>query len=117
MLKGDFMRKNIIFNKYYRNLRTNVFDTLEFNEFMEVYSKFKKLNFQYKLLKICNKLESYNLPVIQIPLLKFFTKLLDFMRWKFYDFLMSLINGKLFNLYGVTCYCGRQRWGKNYWNC
>ena len=29
MLKGAIMNKNIVFNKYYRNLRTNVFDRLE----------------------------------------------------------------------------------------
>ena len=62
------MSKNIIFNKYYRNLRTNIFDRLEFNEFMEVYAKFKRLNFQYKLLKICNKLESYDIASIILNL-------------------------------------------------
>lgn len=106
------MRKNVVFNKYYRNLRTNIFDRLEFNEFMEVYAKFKRLNFQYKLLKICNKLESYDIPVIEIPVLRFFSKLLDFMRWKFYDFLMLLINGRKFDLYGLTIFCGRQGGGK-----
>jgi len=106
------MSKNIIFNKYYRNLRTNIFDRLEFNEFMEVYAKFKRLNFQYKLLKICNKLESYDIPVIEIPVLRFFSKLLDFMRWKFYDFLMLVINGRKFDLYGLTIFCGRQGGGK-----
>lgn len=106
------MNKNIIFNKYYRNLRNNIFDRLEFNEFMEVYAKFKRLNFQYKLLKICNKLESYDIPVIEIPVLRFLSKLLDFMRWKFYDFLMLLINGRKFDLYGLTIFCGRQGGGK-----
>ena len=106
------MNKNIVFNKYYRHLRENIFDRLDFNEFMEVYSKFKKLNFQYKLLKICNKLESYDIPVIEIPVLRFFSKLLDFMRWKFYDFLMLLINGRKFDLYGLTIFCGRQGGGK-----
>ena len=106
------MNKNIIFNKYYRNLRNNIFDKLEFNEFMEVYAKFKRLNFQYNLLKICNKLESYDIPVIEIPVLRFFSKLLDFMRWKFYDFLMLLINGRKFDLYGLTIFCGRQGGGK-----
>lgn len=106
------MNKNIIFNKYYRNLRNNIFDRLEFNEFMEVYSKFKRLNFQYKLLKICNNLESYDIPVIEIPILRFLSKLLDFMRWKFYDFLMLLINGRKFDLYGLTIFCGRQGGGK-----
>ena len=106
------MSKNIIFNKYYRNLRNNIFDRLEFNEFMEVYAKFKRLNFQYKLLKICNKLEIYDIPVIEIPVLRFLSKLLDFIRWKFYDFLMLLINGRKFDLYGLTIFCGRQGGGK-----
>ena len=106
------MSKNIIFNKYYRDLRNDIFDRLEFNEFMEVYAKFKRLNFQYKLLKICNKLESYYIPVIEFPVLRFLSKLLDFVRWKFYDFLMLLINGRKFDLYGLTIFCGRQGGGK-----
>jgi len=105
------MSKNIVFNKYYRNLRNNVFDKLEFSEFMEVHSKFKKLNFQYKLLQICKKLESYTIPVIEIPILRFLSKFLDFLRWKFYDVLMLIINGRKFDLYGLTIFCGRQRWG------
>ena len=104
------MRKNIVFNKYYRHLRNNVFDTLEFNDFIEVYTKFKRLNFQYKLLKICNKIELYKIPVIEIPILRLCSKLLDFMRWKIYDFLMLIINGRKFDLYGLTIFCGRQRW-------
>jgi len=106
------MNKNIVFNKYYRNLRTNVFDRLEFNEFMEVYAKFKRLNFQYKLLQICKKIELYNIPVIEIPIFRFLSKFIDFMRWKIYDFLMLLINGRKFNLYGLTIFCGRQGGGK-----
>lgn len=106
------MNKNIVFNKYYRNLRTNVFDRLEFNEFMEVYAKFKRLNFQYKLLQICKKIESYDIPVIEIPVFRFFSKLLDFFRWKLYDLLMVIINGRKFNLYGLTIFCGRQGGGK-----
>lgn len=111
------MKKNIILNKYYRNLRTNVFNDLDLNEFAEVYIKFKKLKFQYRLLRICEKLENVNIPVIEIPLFRFLSKFLDFIRWKIYDFIMLIINGRTFNLYGVTCYCGRQRWWKNNWNC
>lgn len=103
------MKKNIIYNKYYKHLRSNIFQNLEIAEFMEVWSKFVRLKFQYKLLCICNFLEKINIPVIQIPLLRFCSKLFDFTRWKIYDFIMLLINGKMFNLYGVTCYCGRQR--------
>lgn len=116
MLKGAIMNKNIIFNKYYRHLRTNVFDRLELNEFIEVYTKFKRLNYQYKLLQICKKLELYKIPIIEIPILRFLSKLLDFLRWKIYDFLMLLINGRKFNLYGLTIFCGRQRWWQNYIN-
>lgn len=106
------MNKNIVFNKYYRNLRTNVFDRLEFSEFMEVYAKFKRLNFQYKLLQICKRIELYKIPVIEIPVVRFFSKLLDFFRWKLYDLLMLIINGRKFNLYGLTIFCGRQGGGK-----
>lgn len=106
------MSKNIVFNKYYRNLRTNVFDRLEFNDFMEVYAKFKRLNFQYKLLQICKELELYKIPVIEFPVLRFLSKFLDFLRWKLYDLLMLIINGRKFNLYGLTIFCGRQGGGK-----
>ena len=106
------MNKNIVFNKYYRNLRTNVFDRLEFSEFLEVYAKFKRLNFQYKLLQICKRIELYKIPVIEIPIIRFFSKLLDFLRWKLYDLLMLIINGRKFNLYGLTIFCGRQGGGK-----
>lgn len=104
--------KNIVLNKYYRNLRDNVFDRLEFNEFMEVYSKFKRLNFQYKLLLICKKIEKYSIPVIEFPIFRFLSKLLDFFRWNLYDFFMFLINGRKFDLYGLTIFCGRQGGGK-----
>lgn len=117
MLKGAIMKKNIILNKYYRKLRTNVFNDLDLNEFTEVYIKFKKLKFQYRLLRICEKLESCNITVIEIPLLRLLSKFIDFMRWKIYDFIMLIINGRVFNLYGVTCYCGRQRWWENNRNC
>lgn len=104
--------KNVVLNKYYRNLRENVFDKLEVQEFIEVYTKFKKLNIQYKLLNVAIFLESLNIIQIEIPIFKFLTMLIDFIRWKIYDLLMFLINGRVFNLYGVTCYCGRQGSGK-----
>lgn len=34
------------------------------------------------------------------------------MRWELYDLLMFLINGRQFNLFGVTIFCGRQGSGK-----
>lgn len=33
--------KNVVLNKYYRNLRKNVFYDLPIEEFTEVFSKFK----------------------------------------------------------------------------
>lgn len=105
-------KRDITLNKYYKNLRKNVFEDLEIEEFMEVFIKFKKLNIQYKILKMCCFIERINIPIIQIPILKFLTMLIDFIRWKVYDLLISIINGRTFNLYGVTCYCGRQGSGK-----
>ena len=75
--------------------------------------EYKKLSFQYKLLKIATLLENLKIPLIEIPILKFITMFIDFIRWKIYDLLIAIIKGKTFNLYGVTCYCGRQRLWKN----
>lgn len=99
------MKKNVVLNKYYRNLRNNVFQDIDIGEFMEIWLKFKRLKIQYTLLKIAEKIERLDIRVIEIPIFRFFSKLLDFMRWKIYDLLMLCINGKTFNLYGVTCYC------------
>ena len=106
------MSKNIVFNKYYKRLRNNVFNDIDINEFMEIWTKFKRLKFQYRLLKIAEKLESINIGVIEIPILRFFCKLIDFIRWKLYDLLMLIINGRKFELYVLTVFCGRQGGGK-----
>lgn len=106
------MKKNVIYNKYYKNLRNNVFQDLDIPEFMEIYSKFTKLKLQYRFLCICNSLEKLHIPLLEFPIFRFLSKFLDFLRWKIYDIFMSLINGRKFNLYGVTCYCGRQGGGK-----
>lgn len=106
------MKKNIVFNKYYRELQENVFDKLEMKEFIEVYTKFKKLSIQYRILCVANKLEKFNFPVIEVPILRFLSMLVDFIRWKIYDLLIFIINGRTFNLYGVSCFCGRQGSGK-----
>lgn len=106
------MNKNIVFNKYYRNLRQNIFSDLEIAEFMKVWSNFKRLQFQYRLLLVCNKLEKMKIPIIEVPIFRFFSKFLDFMRWKLYDLFILFINGKKFNLFGVTIFCGRQGGGK-----
>ena len=42
------MSKNIVFNKYYKKLRNNVFNDIDINEFMEIWTKFKRLKFQMK---------------------------------------------------------------------
>ena len=112
MLKGAIMKNNVVFNKYYRNLRNNVFSDIDINEFMEIWLKFKRLKMQYRLLKIAEKLESFNIGIIEIPILRFICKFRDFIRWKIYDLLMLIINGRKFELYGLTVFCGRQGGGK-----
>lgn len=101
-----------IFNKYYRNLRS-YFSDIEMKEFMEIWNKFTRLHMQYEFLKIANFFERLNIKIIDLPILKFMIMFIDFLRWKIYDFLLALINGRKFNLYGVTCYCGRQRFWKD----
>ena len=106
------MNKNIILNKYYKNLKNNIFNNLEMSEFIEVYTKFNRLKIQYKFLQIANFLENINIPKIDIPFIQFISKLINFIRWKLYDLFMLLINGRQFNLFGVTIFCGRQGSGK-----
>lgn len=102
--------RNIIYKKEYKNLRSNVFQDLGIADFMEVWTKYVRLKIQYRLLCIANYIERINISIIEIPLLRLLSKIFNFIRWKIYDFLIFLINGRTFNLYGVTCYCGRQRW-------
>lgn len=104
--------RNITLNKYYRNLRKNVFSDLSIEEFTEVFCKFKKLKFDYKLLQICKKIEKIKIPRIEIPILRFFSMLIDLIRWLVYDLLWTIINGKVFKPYGLTCFVGRQGGGK-----
>lgn len=68
------MKKNIVLNKYYRDLRENVFNNLEIQEFLEVYMRFKRLNIQYKLLKIANTLEIIKIPTLDVPIVRIFYK-------------------------------------------
>lgn len=63
-------------------------------------------------MKLAEVLEKITIPTIDVPIFSFFIKLIDFIRWKIYDFLMLLINGRQFNLFGVTIFCGRQGSGK-----
>lgn len=97
--------------KEYEKIRNNFSELNEF-EFSYVLENYKRLKFQYRCLQICNKLEKINIHKSEVFLLKFFFKLVDFIRWKFYDLFYLLIIGKKFNLYGVTCFCGRQGDGK-----
>lgn len=64
------MKKNIVFNKYYRNLRQNVFPKLEMSEFLEVYTKYKRLRIQYQLLKVAQFLENLTIPYVDLPLVR-----------------------------------------------
>ncbi len=106
------MKKDITLNKYYRKLRKNVFQDIPLEEFTEIFNKFKKLKFDYKLLQICKKIEKIKIPRIEIPILRFFSMLLDLFRWLIYDLLWTIINGKVFKPYGLTCFVGRQGGGK-----
>lgn len=104
--------KNITLNKYYRHLRNDVFQNLSIEEFSEVFEKFKKLKFDYKLLQICNKIEKIRIPRIEMPILRFLSMFIDFTRWLVYDLLWTIINGRIFKPYGLTCFVGRQGGGK-----
>lgn len=104
--------KNITLNKYYKHLRKDIFSNLSIEEFTEVFDKFKKLKFDYKLLQICNKIEKINIPRIEIPIIRFISMFIDFLRWLVYDLLWTIINGKIFKPYGLTCFVGRQGGGK-----
>lgn len=104
--------KNITLNKYYRHLRNDVFQNLSIEEFSEVFEKFKKLKFDYNLLQICNKIEKIHIPRIEMPILRFLSMFIDFTRWLVYDLLWTIINGRIFKPYGLTCFVGRQGGGK-----
>ena len=106
-------KKDISLNKYYRNLRKNVFSDLPLEEFVEIFEKFKKLKFDYRLLQICNKIEKIKISRIEIPILRFFSMLIDLLRWLVYDLLWTIINGKVFKPYGLTCFVRSSRWWKN----
>lgn len=105
-------KKDITMNKYYKHLRKDVFSDLSIEEFIDTFEKFKKLKFDYKLLQICKKIEKIKIPRIEIPILRFFSMLIDLIRWLIYDLLFAIINGKVFKPYGLTCFVGRQGGGK-----
>lgn len=100
-----------IYNKYYRKLRQENID-MEIKDFMALWTNFRRLNIQYRILCVANFIENLNIPLIEIPILRFLTMAIDFIRWELYDLLLSIINGRTFNLYGVSCFCGRQGSGK-----
>lgn len=104
--------ENLRFKSYeYKNLRKQYsnYEEFHFLDIWELHKKFKRHN---KIFKLASKIENINMPYIDIFLIRFFCKLFDFLRWKFYDFLILLIQGYQFNLFGVTCYCGKQGSGK-----
>ena len=88
------------------------FDDLNEFEFSYIWDNYKRLAKQYKILSLANRLENIHIKYINIPILQFFSKLVDFLRWKLVDLCYYLIIGKQFNLYGVTMFCGRQGSGK-----
>ena len=97
--------------KEYRNLRDNFSNLNEF-EFSYVYENYKRLKRQYKFLQICNKLEKIRIHKSEVFLLKFFLKLIDFLRWLLFDIFWFLCNGKFFKPFGLTVFVGRQGDGK-----
>lgn len=105
------MKHNICKKKEYQDLRYT-YSYLDLEDFEKIVIKYNRLKFQYKILEFSKKIENIKIPLLDIFLIRFFCKLLDFFRWKFYDFLIFLIQGYQFSLFGVTCYCGRQGSGK-----
>lgn len=97
--------KKFNLRKDYKHLRTNVFSNLDMPEFLEVYARYRKLSFQYRLLKFADKLEKINIRKSNIPILRFITMCIDLFRWCIYDICLTIINGKIFKPYGLTVYC------------
>ena len=104
--------ENLRFKSYeYKNLRKQYLEMEEFH-FLDIWDVHKKFKFQNKIYKIAKKIENIKIPYLDLFLIRWFCKLLDFMRWKLYDFLIFLITGPQFSLFGVTCFCGKQGSGK-----
>lgn len=97
------MKNNFIFNKYYKHLRFDVFKDLGMSEFTKVWINYKRLKFQYRLMQICEFIEKLNMPKSQVIFLHFFLNLFDFLRWKIYDFIWLIANGKSFTPYRSYC--------------
>lgn len=101
--KNKYSSESVIFD---------IFGVLPTSEFEIVLDNYNRLNRQYKILVLAQKIEKLNIKKIDVIFFRFLSMFLDFLRWKFYDFLILLIEGRKFNLYGVTCFCGRQGSGK-----
>ena len=101
------MKHEILKDKELMKIRQNISEQLTEDETIEICEKYKKLKKQYTLLKISKKLERIKIPKIDIIFLRFITMFLDFIHWKIYDLIILLIQGKKFNFYGVTCFCGK----------
>ena len=106
------MKHEILKDKELMKIRQNIIEQLTEDETIEICEKYKKLKKQYMLLKISKKFERIKIPKIDIIFLRFITMFLDFIHWKIYDLIILLIQGKKFNFYGVTCFCGKQGSGK-----
>ena len=104
--------ENLRFKSFdYKYLRKQYSDLEEFH-FLDIWEMNKRFNLQNKIFQFAKKIENIKIPYIDIFLIRFFCKLIDFLHWKIYDFLIFLIQGYQFNLFGVTCYCGKQGSGK-----
>lgn len=106
------MRRDLMNDRDFKKVRLDIYTDFSEEDCQELYSKLIKLRRQYKLFKISKFIENIYIPVINIFFIHFIFMLLDFLRWKFYDLLIFLINGKKFNFFGVSCFCGRQGSGK-----
>lgn len=95
-------------NKLWKKLRKQ-YNYLDIDVFNNVYFLYKRLNFHLKVLKFAEFLERLNIPRIEVIFFRFISMSIDLFRWKLYDLCMLIINGRQFNLYGVTIFCGRQR--------
>lgn len=106
------MKHELLKNKELMKIRKDITKFLTEEETEEICDKYLNLKKQYKLLQIAKRLEHVKIPKIDIFFLRFITMFLDFLHWKIYDFIILLIEGKKFNFYGVTCFCGKQGSGK-----
>lgn len=104
--------ENLLFKSFeYKHLRLQYPEYEEFH-FLDIWDLHKKFKRQLRIFKLAQKIEKIKIPLIDIFLIRFFCKLLDFFHWKLYDFLILLISGRKFELFGVTVFCGRQGSGK-----